>query len=131
MNLEDDLRRALRRKDAPPDFANRVIASVERGEQPASPNLAEALRRGDGKSRRVVRGMFGRQLQAMQQMPVMRWLAAAAMLTLVAGGGARYYEYQQNVAEAKRIEAEIRLAMQITSEALATVQARLHETARR
>ena len=112
MNLEDDLRRALKRKDAPPDFANRVIARVES----ASPNPAEA---------RTGRG--GRVL-TFRHAPITRWLAAAAMLTLVVGGGARYYEYQQNVAEARRIEAEIRLAMQITSEALATVQARLQES---
>jgi hypothetical protein len=116
MNLEDDLRRALRREDAPPDFANRVIARVEQGEKkaPATVHQMQATRR----------------MAAVWHMPIMRWAAAAAMLTAVAGGGARYYEYQQNLAETKRIEAEFRLALQITSDALATVQMTLEESSR-
>jgi hypothetical protein len=107
MNLEDDLRQALKRTDAPPDFASRVIARVER-------EAAQSPRGG-----RIV-----------APTPVKHWLAAAATLTLVAWGGARYYEHQQNVAEARRVEAEIHLAMQITSEALARVQAKLQEHSR-
>jgi len=57
--------------------------------------------------------------------PALRWLAAAAALTLVVGGSVRYYAYQQSVAEAERVKAEIRLALQITSEKIAMVQLRL------
>ena len=110
MNLEDDLRRALRRKDAPPDFANRVIARVE----PASPKQT----------------VGGGRLLTFREAPITRWFAAAAMLTLVVGGGARYYEYQQNVAEAKRVQAEVMLAMEVTSQALARVQEKLQARAR-
>jgi hypothetical protein len=106
MNLEDDLRRALKRTDPPLDFANRVIAQVQR-QQSAGGSAAAAKRR-----------------------PVMQWFAAAAAVVLVATGGARYYEYQQNLAEAKRVEAEVMLAMQITSEALARVQTTLQERSR-
>jgi hypothetical protein len=55
----------------------------------------------------------------------LRWLAAAAALTLVVAGSVRYYAYQQGVAEAERVKAEIRLALQITSEKIAMVQLRL------
>jgi hypothetical protein len=37
----------------------------------------------------------------------------------------RYYAYQQSVAEAERVKADIRLALQITSEKIAMVQLRL------
>jgi len=110
MNLEDDLRRALKRTPAPPDFADRVIARVEKGDEPL--RFVPRARR------------FTPNTSAMQ------WLAAAAAVVLLAGGGVRYYEYQQNVAEAKRVEAEIRLAMQITGETLALVQTRLNESSR-
>jgi hypothetical protein len=105
MNLEDDLRRALQRTDPPLDFANRVIAQVQR---------EQAVGGGGAVVRR----------------PVMQWLAAAATVALVAAGGARYYEYQQNLAEARRVEAEVMLAMQITSETLARVEMVLQERSR-
>ena len=105
MNLEDDLRRALKRTDPPLDFANRVIAQVQR----------EQTTGGGG---------------AVVKRPVMQWLAAAATVAIVAAGGARYYEYQQNLTEAKRVEAEVMLAMQVTSEALARVQMALQESSK-
>jgi hypothetical protein len=117
MNLEDDLRRALQRTEPPLDFANRVIAEIERSAPKGKVNGVSSLAQGTG-------GAVSRRFPALQ------WLAAAATLALSVAGGVRYYEYQQNVAEAKRVEAEIRLAMQITSEALSRVQLRLQDTAR-
>ena len=95
MNLDDELRGVLKRQPPSPNFADRVLARIARGD---------------------VEG--GRS-------PVLRWLAAAAALTLVVGGSVRYYAYQQSVAEAERVKAEIRLALQITSEKIAMVQLRL------
>ena len=117
MNLEDDLRRALQRTDPPLDFANRVIAEVERSTPKGKVNGFPSPKQGGG-------GPVSRRFPALQ------WLAAAATLALSVAGGVRYYEYRQNVAEAKRVEAEIRLAMQITSEALSRVQVRLQDAAR-
>ena len=113
MNLEDDLRRALKRTDPPLDFANRVIAEVER-EARRTPSALNA-------PARTARVTFA---------PVMRWMAAAATVAIVAAGAGRYYDYQQKVAEAKRVEAEIRLAMQITSDAFARVQQKLQDSNR-
>jgi len=100
MTIEHDLHRALRRKAAPPDFAERVVARLERSGRP--PGRSQAGGRG-----------------------IRQWLAAAAVLALTAAGGARYYEYRQAAAEAARVRAEIRLALQITSEALGVVQRKL------
>jgi hypothetical protein len=93
MNIEHDLQRALRRKSAPPDFVDRVVARID-------PGAAAVVNR----------------------RPVRQWLAAAAAAALVATGAARYYAHQQTVAEAERVNQEIRIALQITSEKLAHVQ---------
>lgn len=97
MNIEHELQRALRRKQAPPDFADRVLARID--PKPAASTAAPSR--------------------------IRHWLAAAAAVTLLATGAARYHEYQQTVAEAERVNQDIRLALQITSEKLALVQAKV------
>lgn len=97
MNIEHELQRSLRRKPAPPDFADRVLSRID--PKPAASTA--------GPSR------------------IRHWLAAAAAVVLLATGAARYYAYQQTVAEAERVNQDIRLALQITSEKLALVQARV------
>ena len=108
MNLEQDLRRALERTDPPLDFTHRVLAEVQRETTQGAAGPAPVIRR----------------------FPAMQWLAAAAAMAIMATGGVRYYDHQQKVAEAKRVEADIRLAMQITSDALSRVQLALQETNR-
>ncbi len=103
MSIEQDLQRALARKPAPPDLADRVMARIEGGRMAAG-------------------GRLGRHV---------RWLAAAAAVVLLAGGGARYYEQQRQAAEAERVKQEIRVALQITGEVLARAQARLQESGNR
>jgi hypothetical protein len=95
MNLDDELRGVLKRQPPSSDFADRVLARIARGD-------VEGARS-----------------------PALRWLAVAAALTLVVAGSVRYYAHQQSVAEAERVKAEIRLALQITSEKIAMVQLRL------
>jgi hypothetical protein len=97
MNLDDDLRRALQRQPAPPELVDRVLARISN-----NPHTG---------------GLHDRN--------AFRWLAVAAAVTLVIAGGARYYAYQQTVAEAERVKAEIRLALQIMTEKIAEVQVRL------
>ena len=101
MKLEDDLRQVFRRRAAPTDLENRVLARIQRERRETTRALSGVRRRS------------------------LKWLAAAAALSVMAAGSIKYYEHQQNLAEARRIEGEIRLAMHVTSEALATVQARL------
>jgi hypothetical protein len=106
MSLEQDLERALTRKPAPPDLADRILARV-----------ASATDGGDGTPPAPAR-TGGRDV-------LMRWLAAAAAVTLLATGSARYYEHRRAAAQAERVQQELRLALQITSEKLSLVQQRL------
>ena len=101
MNIEHELRDALRRKEAPRDLAERVLERIQ--ETPAAPRPG------------------GSWLAAP------RWLAAAAVLTLTLAGGARYYESQQQAAEAARVREELRVALQITNDALARVQSKISQ----
>ena len=104
MKLEDDLRRAFVRRPAPAELENRVFARIQH-ETHQAPSAPPGVRR---------RGL--------------KWLAAAATIAAAAAGGARYYEHRQSVAEAQRIEGDIRLALHVTSEALARVQFKLQQT---
>lgn len=108
MTFEDDLQRALRRRPAPPDLADRVLARL-------APEPAAAR---DGQRPAPAARIPGRDTMT-------RWLAAAAAVTLLAAGSARYYEYRQAAAEAARVQQELQLALQITTETLARVQQRL------
>lgn len=101
MNIDHELRDALRRKQAPADLAERVLARIN--EQPAVRQAAPASSGAQG---------------------MRRWLAAAAVLAVAAGGAERYYT-QQRAAEAARVQQELRIALQITSDTLAVVQSKL------
>ena len=106
MNIDHELRDALRRKEAPANFADRVLERI--GEMPAP-------------ARRPAPSSSGMR----------RWLAAAAVLAVAAGGAERYYTQQQQAAEAARVREELRTALQITNDALAQVQSKLSPPAER
>jgi hypothetical protein len=89
MNIEHELREALRRKQAPADLADRVLQRLH-----AAP--ARSARSGSS------------------WMTTRRWLAAAAVFTITVVGGERYYT-QQKAAEAAGVQALMRLAMLITN----------------
>jgi hypothetical protein len=116
MNMDNDLRDALRRKQAPADLADRVLARINEQQAPLravpSGRSAVADRRGGSVSGQGVR----------------RWLAAAAVLAVAAGGAERYYT-QQQAAEAARVTEELRIALQITNDTLAVVQSKLSQPA--
>ena len=113
MNMDNELREALRRKQAPADLADRVLARAsEQSERRPATGFDTGAAAAAHRTGRVV----------------MRWLAAAAVLAVTAGGAERYYT-QQRAAEAARVQEEIRIALQITSETLARVQSKLSEPA--
>ena len=109
MNMDNELRDALRRKQAPADLADRVLARIN--EQAAQ-------------ERQAVPTSVGHLRQGLGAPGVRRWLAAAAVLAVAAGGAERYYT-QQQAAEAARVQEELRIALQITTETLAVVQSKL------
>ena len=103
MNMDRELSDALQRKQAPDDLAERVLARINSGKtQPA--------RAGSGAS------------------PVLRWLAAAAVIAVAVGGAERYYT-QQQAAETTRVKEELRVALQITNDTLARVQDKISQPA--
>ena len=104
MNMDQELRDALQRKQAPPDLADRVLARINNGEATTASN------RGPGSN-----GVF-------------RWLAAAAVLAIAVGGAETYYT-QQQAAETARVQEELRIALQITHDTLAVVQNKLSQPA--
>jgi hypothetical protein len=99
MSIDEELRHVLRRQQAPHDLAERVLSRVGANHsQPAAP-------------------LFGHSAR--------RWLAAAALLVVSAGAAERYYVQQQQAAEVARMQQEMRIALQITNDALAHVQSKL------
>lgn len=129
MNLDHDLRRTFRRAPAPPHLADRVLARIVQGENSSASTPSGRLPPsppggfgGPGKPAPTSENVVARR--------VPRWLAAAAAVTLMAAGGARYYVYQQTVAEAERVHAEIMVALQITGDKLALVQRKVEDSQR-
>ena len=112
MNMDNELRDALRRKQAPADLADRVLARINEQQMPARQAAPALSRLHQGYSAQGVR----------------RWLAAAAVLAVAAGGAERYYT-QQQAAEAARVQEELRIALQITNDTLAVVQSKLSQPA--
>jgi hypothetical protein len=104
MNMEHELRDALRRKEAPHDLADRVLARINADTGATNPRP----------------GSTGSNVR--------RWLAAAAVVAVAVGGAERYYQ-QQQAAETARAKDEIRLALRITNDTLARVQSKLSRPA--
>lgn len=98
MNLEDELKTALRRVPAPDGFADRVMQAIDGGRVSARPHDS---------------GFAGR---TEVRRPWRRY-AAAAILLLAIGGGttARYVAERREAARAKQ---QLFLALRITSEKL-------------
>jgi hypothetical protein len=112
MSLEQELRRALRRKDPPIGFDDRVVSKILAGETPRIP---------------IVRSRWGRWSRA--SLP----LAASLMLAFVG----TYYMHEQNQRAAREAQAqteqaarEVVLALQIASEKISAAQARVEEITR-
>ena len=122
MNIDHELRDALRRREAPRDLADRVLSRINTAPAPA--RHAESTwtsRLGHGVR---IRGGSGGPAGTQG---VRRWLAAAAVFALAVGGAERYYTHQQQ-AETARARAELRLALQITNDTLARVQSKISDT---
>jgi hypothetical protein len=130
--MDNELREALRRKQAPVDLADRVLARARQSSARATvtPINEQARHSGATSSGSLRRGLrLGRRNGGqVSGQGVRRWLAAAAVLAVAAGGAERYYT-QQKAAESARVQEEIRIALQITSNTLAVVQSKLSQPA--
>jgi uncharacterized protein HemX len=109
MTLEQELRRALKRKDPPSGFDDRVLARIAKGE---SVDIATA-----------------RRAWARVSLPI----AASVLLAF----GATYYLQQQeqrqqreNQAQTEQAARDVVLALQIASETISAAQARVQEITR-
>ena len=110
MNLEHELRKALARPDPPEGFERSVMTRITSGAAALEPALPA------------------------RRFPLMLPLAASLLLAV----GAGYYVHEQQLSQRRRAEAEratedVSRALQITSDALESVRAKLqgsydHET---
>ena len=91
--LEPELKRALARKQPAPGFAGRVSAAVRR----SAGGLAMGV-------------------------PARRWLAAAALVVVLAGGGAGH-RWHQGV----RAKEQVKLALRVAADKLNRVQTQVRE----
>lgn len=105
--LEQELRNALRRQDAPPDFTERVLAQASR--RPSQP------------------GLWQRITTAMQ-LPSLRFATAAVLVVAAVGGSVEYRHYQQHKREGEQARQQLMLALRITGSKLQYVQAKVNET---
>ena len=104
MNLEQELRRSLRKEPPPAGFADRVAARIAKG-----PAVQATV------PRHSSRGM---------------WLALAASLTIAVTSGWMYEQHRTRV-EREHAAEQVQLALRIAGQTLADVQVRLAEISRR
>lgn len=97
MNLEDDLRRALRRESPAPGFASRVLQRIE---------LDETSRRGT----------------AWRSRQTWRNVAASLTLTIVLGSWGAHTIHERRQAEGERAREQVLLALRIAGEKVRYVQ---------
>ena len=104
--LEKHLRQALRRCDAPEEFADRVLKRVAAESREPAPRLP--LRH--------------------WRWPVLRWAAIPALAAMIAGGlGYRIYERRQQQEEAVIAKQQVMLALRITGNKLRLAKQKVKE----
>ena len=93
--LDDELRSLFKRKEPPEGFAERVLARMDT----APPRLT-----------------FTQRLFALYRRPMLRWVAAAALVCVMAVLGVARYRHQQRMrAQAEQASREAILALRITN----------------
>ena len=106
MNLEQELRRALRRESPPAGFADRVAARIAgTAAHPVQPPAKRHTRRGI-------------------------WMALAASLAVAVSSGWMYEQHRTRV-ESEHAAEQVELALRIAGQTLVDVQGRLATISRR
>jgi hypothetical protein len=109
---ENELKNALRRREAPEGFTERVLARV--AQQKARPAYTESLL-----------NFFTR--------PMLRWATVAAMCTVLVAGGFYYRHAQELKAQRERAQGEaakqqLMLALRIAGSKLQLAKGKVYET---
>lgn len=104
--LEAELRNALRCEEAPPHFAEHVLARASRQSAPA--------------------GLWNRLLSAVPA-PALRFATAAVLLLATLGSLVEYRHHQQELREGAAAKQQLLLALRITGTKLQYVQAKVSE----
>ena len=109
MNYSDEeLKSALRRRDAPEGFADRVLARV------ATEKAAQSVRR-----RESILTFFMR--------PLARWASAAALTGALVAGGIHYRNLQRERVEGEAAKQQLMLALRIAGSKLQLAKAKVNE----
>ena len=93
--IDEQLKRALRRCEPPEGFADRVLAQVQ--EEPPTTR---------------------RSIWALWRMPSLRWAAVAALVAIAATGIGYQIHERQEEAEARAAKQQVMLALRITGSKL-------------
>jgi hypothetical protein len=104
-DMNDELRRALRRVEPPAGFAERVLERAASGKAPAAARQATA--------RVLLRG------------PLVRWATAAALAIAVTTGG-MWYRAEQRQAQGEEARRQVLLGLRIASDKLQSVQLKVN-----
>lgn len=110
---DEDLKKALRRREAPEDFTEKVLARV------ATQATAQTSSRRES------------WLNMLRQ-PLLRWAAAAAVSAALIGGGVHYRQLQSLKAQRERAEGEaakqqLVLALRIAGSKLQLAKAKVND----
>jgi len=108
-NLEDELRRALRREEPPADFADRVLARLN---QPAAPSWWE-------------------RFSVLMKPPRLQWVAVTLMVSILLPTAALRYRREQQVrAEGERAKERLLIAVHVAGSRLHHAQRKVLEGGR-
>jgi len=111
---EDDLRRALERKDPGPGFTQRVMARIEQEKSKATESKWKQPKR------KLLSGLWTFRLRTVLA-------TATALILLVAGGLLGYFQHQRELAREKEAREQAILAVRITTEKLNRVLHRVSQ----
>jgi hypothetical protein len=108
--LEEDLKVALRREAAPPDFAERVLARLD---QPVAPEPS-----------------WWEMLAVLLRPPRVQWVALSVIFSVMIPASVQYRKQQRMRAEGERAKEELVFAVRVAGDKLHKVQQRVLEIGR-
>ncbi len=106
-DMNDDLRRALRRVEPPSGFAERVLERAASGDEGAT-----AARRGT--------------TQRLHRAPMVRWATAAALAIAVTSGG-MWYRAEQRHAQGEAARRQVLIGLRIASDKLQSIRLKVNQ----